>query len=381
MTATTANRLTSRLRSLELATEPAPGAERREPYPFVFGGRYSIRVASDLESRRRAYELVYRLYLEKEYTKPNPSKMWLSIFDALPETATLLVERTAVDGGGWKVEGQGDGVEGGGWKVEGRSNPTTSTFHHPPSTAVPEPSPSTLHHPPSTASVPIGALTVVFDSPVGLPADRLYRPELDALRASGRRVAEVTSLAVADEAGTGGGTEVLVKLFNHAYFVARGIRGATDFVITVNPRHVRFYERLMLFSQAGPEREYDKVGGAPAVLMRLDFDVAEAQRVPSSEFRVPGLAGDVSPETRNSEPGTRNRRTIYAQFRSVAEEPAIVAALAGQLRPMTGREFDYFLSARTDVLARVEPEQRRLVRAMCSPYERESTPMEPFSLK
>ncbi len=296
-------------------------------------------MANDLESRKKAYELIYRLYLEKEYARPHPSKMWLSIFDALPETVTLLVERTA--------------VEGGRWKVEGRSNPATSTFDPPLSTLhLPPPSPS-LHPPPSTAATPVGALTVVFDSPMGLPADKLYKPELDALRASGRRLAEVVSLGVADDAGVG--SEVLVKLFDFAYFVARGIRGATDFVNTVNPRHARFYERLMLFAPAGPERDYEKVGGAPAVLLRLDFDVAEAQRQLS-----------VGSCQLSEHKATGNSRSIYGQFRAVWEERKTIAALAGQLRPMTGEELDYFLVAETDLLAQAAPEQRAYVQT-CHP--------------
>jgi hypothetical protein len=289
--------LTQHMRALEtLATGGLAVPER-----FAFaGGQYTIRVANDLESRKKAYQLVYELYLEKEYAKPNAASMWLSIFDALPETTTFLVERR-------------DGVA-------------------------------------------VGALTVVFDSPMGLPADNVYRPELDALRAAGRRIAEVVSLGVAEEAQIG--SQILVKLFNFAYFVARGIRGATDFVVTVNPRHVRFYERMMLFALAGPERGYDKVGGAPAVLLRLDFDIAEEQRVPGSWFLVPGLVESSAPGTRNQEPGTRNLRSIYTQFRAVGEEPATVAALGHHLRPMTEQELGYFFVAETNILREAAPEQR-----------------------
>jgi hypothetical protein len=269
------NTLTQHLRYLEELVSGGP-----ERFGFA-DGRYAIRVANDLESRRKAYQLVYKLYLEKEYAKPHPSKMWLSIFDALPETTTLLVERT-------------------------------------------------------DSGVAVGALTVVFDSPLSLPADRLYQPELDALRASGRRIAEVVSLGIAEEAQAG--SLVLVKLFNFAYFIARGIRSSTDFVITVNPRHVRFYERLMLFAEAGPERGYDKVGGAPAVLLRLDFDVAEEQR---------------RPERTEGHP-----RSIYNQFRAVAEEPDMVRALEQQLRPMTELELGFFFVAETDLLAEATAAQR-----------------------
>ena len=83
------NRLTRVLSRLE--KEVAPPAESDG---FVFaGGRYRARVANDRESREQAYRLVYRLYLEKEYVRPNASRMWVGPFDARPETVTLLVER------------------------------------------------------------------------------------------------------------------------------------------------------------------------------------------------------------------------------------------------------------------------------------------------
>lgn len=277
------NRRTERIEILApetFALAPAP-----DRFPFD-GGRFSIRIANDIGSRRKAYGLVYDLYIEKDYAQPRRSRMWVSDFDALPGTTTLLAERSA------------DGAA-------------------------------------------VGSLTVVADSPAGLPADKIYRDELDALRSGGRRLAEVMSLGVAGEARAG--SPILARLFNFAYLVARGIHGATDFVVTVNPRHVRFYERLMLFAPAGPERAYAKVGGAPAVLLRLDFDEAERQR---------GLArlGATS-------------RSIYGQFRAVREEPETVAALSDQLRPMTGEELEYFFAARTDILAGATPEQRAHVEA------------------
>ena len=276
---TARNSLTQHLRFLE---ELAAGGPER----FIFAdGRYTIRVANDLESRRKAYQLVYRLYLEKEYAKPNPSNMWLSIFDALPETATLLVERT------------GSGAA-------------------------------------------VGALTVVFDSPMGLPADKLYRPEMDALRTAGRRLSEIISLGVAEEEGAG--SQILVKLFNFAYIMARRVRGATDFIITVNPRHAAFYGRKFRFIAAGPERSYEKVGGAPAVLLSIPLNTPDLVR------------------------GAERARTIYSFWLPEDEESQVTAGLRSSLRPMSEQELGYFFVAETDVLARASPGQRAHLRR-CRP--------------
>jgi hypothetical protein len=315
------NTLTQHLRTIEAEVLSGPASPDR----FAFaGGRYTIRVANDLESRRKAYQLVYRLYLEREYAQPHPSKMWLSIFDALPETVTLLVEKQA---------------EGCGLKAEGKTEASSS--------------PSAFGLQPSVPSVPVGALTVVFDSPMGLPADELYRPELNALRASGLRPAEIISLGVAEEAGAG--SQILVKLFNFVYLLSKKVRGATDFVITVNPRHVRFYEKTLLFEAAGPEREYDKVGGAPALLLRLDLDIPE-ERV----YIEHGPA-----ETRPAK-----SRTLYPMFLAPAEEPEVVAGLAASLRPMTEQELGYFFVAETDLLAEATPEQRAWIEGLHSPAGR-----------
>jgi hypothetical protein len=50
------------------------------------------------------------------------------------------------------------------------------------------------------------------------------------------------------------------------------VRHDDDICIAVNPRHVRFYERLFpSASQFGDLKRYNKVNGAPAVLLRLDL--------------------------------------------------------------------------------------------------------------
>ena len=48
------------------------------------------------------------------------------------------------------------------------------------------------------------------------------------------------------------------------------VHRCNDVLIEVNPRHVRFYERMLGFAQAAEER-LDPEVNAPAVLMRLDL--------------------------------------------------------------------------------------------------------------
>ena len=248
------------------------------PYPakwaHTFGkdGEFRIAIANDFESRRAAYELVYRLYREKGYADPNESRMWLSVYNLLPDTTTLVVLKDEEI---------------------------------------------------------VGTLTVVFDGPLGLPADTLYRNEMNGLRRAGRRPAEIISLGVADE-DRRTSRDILVKLFNYVYLVSWHLRGATDFVITVNPHHAAYYRKTLLFENLGRERCYGKVGGAPAMLLRLNLEI---------------------PDRAVAEPENRElrERTHYRFFHTREEEEDILPRLNRTMEPMSEEEFCFFAMGETDI--------------------------------
>jgi len=104
----------------------------------------------------------------------------------------------------------------------------------------------------------------------GLPMDDLYKPELDTLRNSGRKVVELGSLATLPQR----------RMQNLIVFLAKAIfryamsTHADDLCIMVNPKHVRFYESIFLFEPFGEERHYDKVN-APAVALRVNMHKIE----------------------------------------------------------------------------------------------------------
>ena len=119
----------------------------------------------------------------------------------------------------------------------------------------------------------VGTVTLCFDSPAGLPADQLYRSEIDIYRNAHATVCELTRLAVDPQHGS---KEVLGALFHLAYISGGLMRGATDVFIEVNPRHVAFYRRMLHFEQAGPCRICERVN-APAVLLHLSVTHAAEQ--------------------------------------------------------------------------------------------------------
>lgn len=112
----------------------------------------------------------------------------------------------------------------------------------------------------------LGTLTVRPDSPSGLLAEESYRSEIERLRREGRRVGELVKLAVEEGVDWKAALDALVQ---SAYLVMYVIHALTDVLIEVNPRHVRFYERVFGFVVAAGERICARAG-APSVLMQLD---------------------------------------------------------------------------------------------------------------
>lgn len=121
--------------------------------------------------------------------------------------------------------------------------------------------------------VVIGTITVAFDSPSRMGADEAFGPELTAMRAQGRKLCEFTKLAIDPVVGT---KRVLATLFHVAYIVAHRLRGFDMLLMEVNPRHVRYYERMLGCTVLASER-INKSVNAPAVLLGAEFAYIKSQ--------------------------------------------------------------------------------------------------------
>ncbi len=113
----------------------------------------------------------------------------------------------------------------------------------------------------------IGTITIGLDGSEGMACEDVFGPELAAMRSRGLRLCEFTKLAVDPVHGT---KRVLAALFHVAYIVAFRVRGFDALVMEVNPRHVRFYERMLGAQVVGAERQNRHVD-APAVLLSIAF--------------------------------------------------------------------------------------------------------------
>jgi N-acyl amino acid synthase FeeM len=119
----------------------------------------------------------------------------------------------------------------------------------------------------------IGTITVALDGPEGLSAEDAFAGEVAALRADGQRVCEFTKLAIDPISGS---KRVLAALFHVAYLVAHRIRAYDALVMEVNPRHVRYYQR-MLGARVLGEQRLNRFVNAPAVLLSIPFEYIAEQ--------------------------------------------------------------------------------------------------------
>jgi hypothetical protein len=160
--------------------------------------------------------------------------------------------------------------------------------------------------------VVIGTITVAFDNPGRLGADEAFGAELDALRAEGRTLTEFTKLAIDPLSGT---KRVLATLFHVAYIVAHRLRGYDMLLMEVNPRHVRYYERMLGARVLAGER-INKAVNAPAVLLGSEFSAIKA--------KIGEFGGQ--PELASHE------RSLYPFALSLREEAAVISRMQAKQR-------------------------------------------------
>lgn len=174
-----------------------------------------VKIASTEMEWEQAFALAAASYQARGYEPPLANRLRFTPFHALPDTVTFVA------------------------KHEGRVIATFST--------------------------------VMDNLLLGLPMETVYPREIEQLRQSGRRISETTTLADAD-LGVREFIQVFLTLIQVAMQHHRSHGGDTP-VIAVNPRHRKFYTKMLGFVPLGPCRSYGAVQDAPAEAFWLDYDV------------------------------------------------------------------------------------------------------------
>ena len=113
----------------------------------------------------------------------------------------------------------------------------------------------------------LGTLTLRLDGPQGLMAESTHEGVIQNIRTQGGRVCELTRLAVVENPHS---KLVLASLFGITHALALTVHQISDAFIEVNPRHVKFYSKLLGFVATAGERFCERVQ-APSVLLRLEL--------------------------------------------------------------------------------------------------------------
>jgi hypothetical protein len=189
---------------------PVVFSQTRQKVPKIRasgGASLNVGIARTCFELEQAFRLVKQRYRQKGYDGNSRSPLWLNPHDALPQTRTFIAKRLG--------------------------------------------------------NV-VATLTLVVDEGLGLPMDGQFSQQLSPLRSAGLRLAEVTSLAVADTLGRDG-LRLVLELFQRLGLYLRHEAPVDRLCITVNPRHRAYYEKKLGFSTSlGVEESYKRVAGAPA---------------------------------------------------------------------------------------------------------------------
>ena len=185
---------------------------RHSPSPYADAG-FDIRVASGRQELAGAYELVYRSYVDQGYVEHRPGGMVYQERFGSSSARTIVASRNA------------GGI--------------------------------------------VGTLSVVGDGPMGLQLEAGFSKEVDSLRRRGRRLSEITCLAIERTRGLPAGALffALTKFMLHH---ARG-REYDDLLMAIHPKHYRFYWRHYRVYPEGSCPRYACAAGNPAVCCRIDL--------------------------------------------------------------------------------------------------------------
>lgn len=199
-----------------------PFADRIPVLALKHSDQYFCRAAQQFEDLREAYQLVYEEYLARGYCESRPSRMHYTHFCVLPSSRTFLLQK----------------------KDEEEI---------------------------------LGTASLILNSPCGLPIESLFAEKVRELQEKGRRIAEVSLLAVSTTAFgktifSLTNTQKLIATFQlfKAVFCYAQSNGVTDLIVAVNPKHEKLYQYLA-FESIAPIKSYSSVRGNPALLMRLDI--------------------------------------------------------------------------------------------------------------
>nr|WP_233902865.1 hypothetical protein [Stieleria maiorica] len=154
---------------------------------------------------------------------------------------------------------------------------------------------------------------MIADSDLGLPAETMYRKEIDEVRNRGLRLAEIGCLADRRDAKL---RFIEVFRFLSCLIAQAAVSRAYDgLIVATHPRHARFYMRQLGFRRIGEIRECPYVQGSPAVPLLFDFEERRGSAVHDFLFQQPYSPEELAPYVWDEE----TRAHFYAALTQLDE--------------------------------------------------------------
>ena len=245
-------------------------------------------IARERKDLEDCFSLVYKEYAKRRYIpKHYKNKLRMSLYNALPATTTFMVKR-------------------------GKNL--------------------------------LATVTVIPDSPMGLPMDKIYKKEVEGLRKKGLRIAETSQLAIDSSLFPQGWFSMfnfkklifLFKLFkllsDHSMYVNK----LDELCIAVNPKQQYIY-KFIFFEPLGGLKYYGSVNKAPAVAFHRSFKSFE-------------------------EKSKKNKKALYKVFYG-EETPSDVL---NEKYTFKTQDLEYFFIEKSDLLQKATKEQLKYIKS-CYP--------------
>jgi hypothetical protein len=183
----------------------------------------------------------------------------------------------------------------------------------------------------------VASLSTLLDSEFGLPVDDVFREEVDYRRKIGYKLAEIYSLGV--NVGVHESKIILAKLFNFISIINYNIYNATQTLITVMPRHAKFYKEKLLFEEYGQLGFHKKTGVRCKLLAHNHSNSIQV----NASYRS---------------------KTFFDYFVSDDESKAIAEMLKKIIVPISSDEFKYFYNIKPEITDSSTPEQKKYIEYM-----------------
>lgn len=229
---------------------------------------FTIKVANTLEEREAVFNLGYKIYLEKGFVGENIQEWLVRNYDATKETVILIVQ-------------------------DKEKNIA-------------------------------GSVTLVFDGDCELPAQKMYREEIQSLKAKGSKMVEISRLIINPDYRNS--KEILLLLFNYLAIYSFHVKKYTCLTVQVNPRHKNYYKALLGFDEIGAEKVSPHLKNAPAVLLHLPLAYYQSE--------VKRIAGTFDQN--------KKERSLYPHFLKSEQENLVAHYLQKQVKPISLEEKIYF---------------------------------------